>query len=284
MYFSNLLNCFDFRTLEHFDTEYTLMSSVALISDHFHLKRLPSTSMLDPDAERQSIIHEGYMHWQLQPAGKLSWKKLMRRPQLEKWLYAWFLKICLPYPQSNLDGMTVHSPFNLTIFLRLLSRVQEVGYPAHWLSDIINSLCAGVITTTARPPQTLVSDVAEIKKVHPARQIWVSPWAAELSTLLALWRPLLGFGFTLPDAISPSDVYECHIPFKKDFKGDGLRMARFMLLFWDAKCGKLPLRTMRDLLLNGESAEEDENTSFKNGGIHVLSVWKYTVATKTATF
>jgi hypothetical protein len=44
---------------------------------------------------------------------------------------------------------------NSTTLFRLVERLAEVGYPAHWLSGILVAVCSGVVFTTARAPRRL---------------------------------------------------------------------------------------------------------------------------------
>ncbi|CCC08308.1 hypothetical protein SMACR_01856 [Sordaria macrospora] len=125
--FTVLLNPPKFKTHEQFQAEYALMPSEANITNHFHLKRVPPPppSMSHPLG---SFFEESYFVWQLQPGEKLPWEKLMARPQLE----------------------------------RLISQLHELGYPAHWVSGILSSICEGTITTTTRAPTAEVITPQEL--------------------------------------------------------------------------------------------------------------------------
>lgn len=123
-------------------------------------------------------------------------EKLMKRTEFERWVYGFFLKICLPYPRivANQDGSPVFAPFNLTVFT-LISQMHEVGYPAHWISRILNAICEGTITTTTRAPRAEVVTPEDIDKLYPTRKINIAPWKSEFTTLLSLWRHLSRSGF-----------------------------------------------------------------------------------------
>lgn len=72
------------------------------------------------------------MIWDSQPTKKLILgRDSLSQPQLEKWLYSFFLKLCIPAPREPEDIPPMNSPLNLTAFLRLISHLHEIGYPAH---------------------------------------------------------------------------------------------------------------------------------------------------------
>ncbi|KAM7183786.1 hypothetical protein V8F33_013365 [Rhypophila sp. PSN 637] len=282
VWYNNLLNCSSFTDMDQFHAEYTLLPSESLISKQFQLKR--QSSHLDV----QNFLQVGYMYWDLvHPTGSpLPFEKLlMSRPQLEKWLHAWFLKICLSYPRGQRDGYAIHSPFNLTVLLRLMAHLHEVtGYPAHWLARILRALCNDSLTTTARSSVRLITTVADLNKTYLPKKMNISPYNAELTTLVELWRPLFKFGFALPQeqTVSPQDVVECKVLFRGGFKGDdGLRMSRFMILLWNKSLLGTPPVTLRGLL-SGEDANWAKILEKK--GMHVVSIFAYSVAAQTASF
>lgn len=76
--------------------------------------------------------------------------------------------ICVSGVVSSKDGPQSRlRPLNLTIFLRLLSHISKLGYPAHWLSHVVNSLLKGEITTIARAPRRLVLLQKDVDEAHP---------------------------------------------------------------------------------------------------------------------
>ncbi|KAK7975788.1 hypothetical protein PG989_014251 [Apiospora arundinis] len=82
-----------------------------------------------------------YYKWErvAAPSKSMEFRDLMPQPQLAKWLHAHFLKICLPYKRGRAFDL-VDAPLNLTVFIRLLIHVAELGYPAHWLSKLVGEL------------------------------------------------------------------------------------------------------------------------------------------------
>ncbi|KAK4221335.1 hypothetical protein QBC38DRAFT_492290 [Podospora fimiseda] len=76
---------------------------------------------------------EGYFVWDQVPARKLLPQQgRLSRQALETSLYAFFLRLCLPYPRPSQERAPLYSPLNLTVFLRLVGHLSSIGYPSHW--------------------------------------------------------------------------------------------------------------------------------------------------------
>lgn len=78
------------------------------------------------------------------------------------------LKICIPYPRPKWEQELVHTPLNSTTLFRLIARMQEIGYPAHWFSEILQEIFDGRLATTARAPRQKTVDEKVLKRAHPA--------------------------------------------------------------------------------------------------------------------
>lgn len=300
-----------FQTHSHFQAEYLLMYNNKRIKDHFSLTRKADgdqkilesmgaagdlANML-PDGTKAlgSFMYEGYIVWERAPAGKLTEQNRLSRTALEKWLYAHFLKICLPYARRKSSDRPVHAPLNLTAFLRLVSLLSERGYPSHWLSGVLAALCGdkpgdkpdGEIVTTARAPRQIATDEADVDAVHPAIKMTIAPWKAEFTTLLSIWSRLLPFGFIAPPGAvtQPRHIAEYSVCFP-NFTEDELRIPDFVLLFWDPKVGEIPgTGRMRRILLDDEMGETSEAAkNAKRRGVHVFSTFKFVTDSRTASF
>ena len=89
----------------------------------------------------------------------------------------------------------VKFPNTLVVFVALLGELKNIGYPSHWLVDLVQSPIGNTVVTdrviyrgtTPRP----VSELAVTSHTHRIR---VDPWLAELDTILA--SPLEGLPFT----------------------------------------------------------------------------------------
>lgn len=110
------------------------------IRNHFSLTRRPADNPMasmpgppgSPPMPISPLTVDRGMIWDSQPTKKLILgRDSLSRPQLEKWLYSFFLKLCIPAPREPEDIPPMNSPLNLTAFLRLISHLHEIGYPAH---------------------------------------------------------------------------------------------------------------------------------------------------------
>ncbi|KAL1633607.1 hypothetical protein SLS56_002755 [Neofusicoccum ribis] len=110
---------------------------------------------------------------------------------------------------SNVPDYTawtiVHSPLNMSIFFRLLNHLREVGYPAHWLSDILSPLLTNTLETGARPPRTVPLALEETQQMftNPPQPMSITPFITELTTLASIWLPALNFGLLSGHAAIP---------------------------------------------------------------------------------
>ncbi|KAI1780638.1 hypothetical protein F4818DRAFT_451060 [Hypoxylon cercidicola] len=278
------------KNIDHFNAEYLIMYDRATIQKHFQVKLSKSTKF-----HRMSLPYcMSYYHgWARCQNGASPLEQLMPQPRLSKWLLAHFLKICLPFPRPAVyDDNLVYAPNNLTVFMRLLVQMAEVGYPGHWLSSIITSLSSGSVTTTARAPQKYVLDRAAVDAVYPSRTMSVKPWTAEFTTLVTMWRGVLPFAVVTPSGILPSPEiiteYSIYIPphrSEEAHQSEGIEVPHFTLVFWnDGKYDKPP-RFLRPILLDDE--EGDTTTSaqkIRSDGIVMLGTFKCSLKECTATF
>jgi hypothetical protein len=293
-----LLNPPLFTNREHFQAEHLLMYGNSRIADHFFLLQQPKERLpRDDDIERLmgplaafgpgGFMSENYQTWDAQPVQKLPMQRRLSRPALEKWLYAHFLKICLPHPRPRSSQAPVHAPLNLTAFLRLVAHLAPVGYPAHWLAGVLTALVHpnGEITTTARPPRKLVTDQADVDAVFPPAKMAVAPWQAEFSTLLAVWSRLLPFSFIAsPNTlVAPTEIAEYTVTFPA-FRDSHLRVPHFMLLFWDASQGDIPPSIDRILRDDEKGDTSTSARRIKRKAIHIFQAFQYVRDTRTASF
>ncbi|EAQ82947.1 hypothetical protein CHGG_10765 [Chaetomium globosum CBS 148.51] len=177
--FTVLLNPPEFNSHQHFQSEYLVLHDDKRIKDHFAMARIPGyiegeealgpmdkSDMLQvmrmtgyPHLTSLDFVAEGYIVWGGCRPKRLSRgnNDLLPRAVLEKWLHAFFLKTCLPFPRNTTTMSPVYSPLNLTALLRLATHLAHAGYPAHWLSAILADLCSGAIATAARAPRALIT-------------------------------------------------------------------------------------------------------------------------------
>jgi hypothetical protein len=71
---------------------------------------------------------------------------------------------------------------------------QQLGYPAHWLSDILSNILNNQLHTTARFPRTSPLTIAESKEKHSRIRVDAAPLLPEFSSLAAIRLAELPFG------------------------------------------------------------------------------------------
>ncbi|KAI1498753.1 hypothetical protein F5X99DRAFT_431519 [Biscogniauxia marginata] len=278
------LNTYAFEDHEQFLREYTLMSDTEAIQNHFGVV-LREDSPSRTDYPGHDLALNGYTMWSATAAKRLPLAKLMSRNALQRFLDAHLLKICVPFPRPKQNVELVYAPLNLTMLFRLVVRMHEVGYPAHWLSGIINRMLEGELTTSARAPRQMVQDAQSVDLVHPTKTMSIRPWAAELSTLGSIWQPLLPFGLLFRKGLLPplDTIKKYGITFPP-YWDDWLSRPHFMLVFWDSKLGSPP-EILRKTLIDDELGDHrDKSKTIRESGIHVLTTFRWVTKTRTAWF
>ncbi|GAB1317037.1 Tetratricopeptide [Madurella fahalii] len=318
--FTVLLNPPEFRSHQDFQSEYLVLHDDNRIKDHFAMARIPGYTKDEVDGPKDKsamlqamrmnsgyshldsidFITEGYIVWGRCSTKRLSrGKDLLSRPALEKWLQGFFLKICVPFTRPTVTMSPVYSPLNLTAFLRLIAHLADIGYPAHWLSGILADLCSGAIKTTARAPRAVITTPEHVNAVSPQLAMSTAPWAAELSTLLSIWSPLLPFGLTTPRGhlLAPTDIAEYSVSFPYFKDNSQLRLPHFILVFWKSPeeggaAAPPPGNLLHSILREDEMSDElaepkltglSEN-EMKRDMIRVFTTLSYDCKTKTVAF
>ncbi|KAJ3495502.1 hypothetical protein NLG97_g3351 [Lecanicillium saksenae] len=205
------------------------------------------------------FTYEDYMIWEATPKSVAKRGPLLSKPEFEKWIYGHLLKICLPYPRPTRSSQPVHAPLNLASLFSFLSGMFEVGYPAHWITNILSCVCSGQITTSARPPRHRI---------------------AEFTTLLSVWRRLLPFGTDAAGGalIAGDKIAQYRISFPSPRNSDDLS-PHLILLFWNPKY-KLDMFTSNyDVMCDGSSSVE-----IREQGMVCVTTFQYATKAKEATF
>lgn len=266
------------KSHRHFDNEYIGLNDPAELESIFHVKSEP------PEDLGAFPVLAQYVKWHHQPV-ETSFSNLLPRSHFETWLYRLFLKMAIPIKRPLRDFALVYSPLNLTAFLRLCCHLHSVGYPAHWISGVLEDLVSGKIRTTARPPRTDPLAIEENTAQKSALKQSTKPFVAELSTLLSLWQFRLPFGILSENIPIIHDVhkYEFDFPNCEDFYGETpvFVLALFCLKILPGEASK----DLRPILLDdevGNSSPQARQT--REEGLHIISTWKWKRATKTATF
>ncbi|KAK4185855.1 tetratricopeptide [Podospora australis] len=283
--FTVLLNPPMFEDHADFQSKYFLMHQDKQLTDHFALKRRPRDDGAPDDGSDPFSMMMGMMGMMGMPGGAtgfvtegyIVWDQVPARKLLPK--------------QGLLPRAHLYSPLNLAAFMRLVAHLSSIGYPSHWLSAVLEALCSGEITTTARAPRQVTADKFDVDDPHPATKMTVAPWRADFTTTLGVWSRLLPFGFVVPPASipGPDEVGEYSVtfpPLRAD-ADDYLRSPHFVLVFWDSRKGGASKAgrkgILRKILLNDETGfQMKEAAEKRKTGIHVFSSLHYDSDTETA--
>ncbi|SMR47986.1 unnamed protein product [Zymoseptoria tritici ST99CH_3D1] len=271
-----------FSSAEAFDAEYTALHKPSDIEKIFHVA-LERTQDYNMDAMLGMMPMCAYLRWHHQEVST-EYKDLMPRPQLETWIYRLFLKLVLPVAKEDTVSNTlIYCPLNLTGIFRNLAHLQAIGYPAHWLSDILSSILSGSITTTARPPRSEPLKPKEIDTVFPTRKQTLAPFMAEFSTLASMWQqyPLGATSNFVP--LDKIKQYTVKFP-KTNFSVR--TWPGFILVFHKKTLSERIASNLRQYLLNDEVGFKNNKTAWilREKEIHVLSTWEWNRKETTAKF
>jgi hypothetical protein len=250
-----------FHNLEHFLAEYQLISNFDMLLKLTQVKVLFAGSQPVPMAD--------YTLYQAQwPPKPHNFRSLLPRKAFCKRLYGLFFKLALPMPSDMLEFLVIiHSPLNLTILFRLISQLRKIGYPSHWLSEILINILENKVITTSRLPRSLPVRIEDIKQDYPEKRMTTAPFASEMATLTTIFQPLLPFPIISSALPSASDTYNYsfHLP---EYLGFDPAQSCLVLLFWDddlmanvdIRNGKDSKPTLRDLLDPTPDDEVDKDS------------------------
>jgi hypothetical protein len=279
-----LRNTTVWTTHDQFLAEYLLLGHRSKIYSHFGTDMSDKSKATEKQLSGMMIDGGGCVmalqyNWKRGHGFPLAWNKLMSREEVKRWLYAHFLKLCLPFKRGVAGNDLVIAPLNMMTEFHLVSHLHRVGYPAHWLGEILALLCEGEITTTARAPTALITDVEHVQRVHPLKKLCLQPFTAEFRTLLAIWRPLLPFGLILPNRPLPAfnTVKEFRITFPRNPTLTDLERPHFVLVLKNTSF--IVENDLRSSLLDVSTYSAETEDS-----IHVISTFQWEMDTSTVTF
>lgn len=131
----------------------------------------------------------------------MSYGELLPKKELYKWFYALFFRIVLPYTTNRPNyKLMVYNPLNLTVLMHLIAHMGTLGYPSHWLSEVLLAIIEDQVITTARPPRAFPAGPDDVSREYPERKLSTAPFADEMKTLVAMFQQALLF------SISPSVI------------------------------------------------------------------------------
>jgi hypothetical protein len=246
--------------------EYTGIASLEAAESLLGLIHVETEMDVINDAKRLALkqplwsILKCPYHWRL--AGP---QDLPQKQQFTLWLTHMFFKLALPVPRdSGSSWCVVEQPLTLSTFVRLCaSLVVDRGIPMHWISDVVDSILGGTLTTLAMPPLTVpltLDDAAYI--LHPesvglhiqtAQTFHLQPLLPELRALLIRCMPVLGFRLLTP--LPPrSSVGNHTIPF--EIVEARYSMARVLTLFFVGPGAIQPGQEMWRKIVKGSKVED----------------------------
>lgn len=266
-----------FKTHSHYNNEYVALSAPNDLKKTFQVRSEIEDWRLD-----NPIILTEYIHYHHEPEVLTSATR-MPRDQLETWLFRLFLKLAIPKDRDLRNYVLVYSPLNLTAFLRLCGHLHNIGYPAHWISGVLEDICSGKITTKARPPRSEPLSIKEVKADMPALQQSTAPFVAELSTLLGLWQLALPFG-VLSTSIPRLDLIRNYNITFENVSDLIAEPAHFVLIIFDVMLVPHEIRTLRPYILSDELGDQSQKAARARENVHIISTWDWDAERKTAKF
>ncbi|KAJ7500536.1 hypothetical protein B0H11DRAFT_1995698 [Mycena galericulata] len=138
--------------------------------------------------------------------------ELATRPELTRWLTRVVLYTCVP-GTPGMQMARVRMPNNLVAFIHLLIHLHAVGYPAHWLSEFLQTLLSDTLVTDVAPYLgKFPIPLSDLTRSVPPRRVRLEPWVAEFESILATARVGMPFAVPVPPGFATSHseigVYE----------------------------------------------------------------------------
>jgi hypothetical protein len=287
-----------FPTLASFDNEYALLPDASAVQKVFKaqakkLEDMEGTLIPGRDPIERLMGGGGAFsmsnYWSWRPSARdASIQELWSRQQMEKWLYQLFMKTVLPTERPTEHFELIYSPSNSTAFFRVLETIHGNGYPVHWLADVVLTLLANRVKTTARPPRSYPLQISETSKEFKEAHVDLSPFMVELRVLTALWLPELPFGLASPLAVPfPSQIRSCSIKFTETIWRGDTKTPVFSLLFCKGDYVKALLEpglNIRAVLLSDERRDKSASATAIRKNCAVINTWEWAPSTKTGSF
>ncbi|KAI1096167.1 hypothetical protein F5B19DRAFT_502463 [Rostrohypoxylon terebratum] len=286
-------------TQDQFLTEFLLLADRRAISDIFTTTLTERSSCIEAKILSMEEFKEGGefvmmpepFNWVRTKNNPISWDKIMPRDELVKWLHMHFLKLCLPPRRNKFDGDFVFMSLNMTAFFRLITHLSRIGYPSHWLSEVLTELHSGQISSQARAPELALATKSEVMRIRPKRDVFIEPFMGEFRTHFAIWNRLLRFGILQNPEITIQQVdtireYRQRFPSIHD--GDVLNIYHpvITLVLWNVSLnGEIPRDGLRQTLLDDEYTDPKyQGISRQIGRVHIISTVKIVTSSMSVSF
>ncbi|KAF1991587.1 hypothetical protein K402DRAFT_416873 [Aulographum hederae CBS 113979] len=283
-----LRNTTTWRDIRDFHAEYTLTST-----DKEMLLVTGGEIFPDPIWPQCEMPMADYLYWHSATNEKLSFSDLMSRASLERWLCSLFLKIALPFKQSEVFMTYVFNPLNLSMFFRVFIRLHDLGYPSHWLSTVLDCILSNGIETSARPPRSCPVTSTGAGKVNRERHVSIKPFIPEITTLAALWVPVLPFG-VITTAMPPADsIKKYSIQFGQLYPirfGSSVNTTNVLVFYASKKehgqhVRNTDLSNLRSILVDDEQGEQSASAKrMRKEALIVITTFEFSNKERKAKF
>eukprot|EP01133_Synstelium_polycarpum_P007912 gene7912-9290_t len=170
--FGILLNTGLFKNLEEVVKSYTMIPSMKDTERYLGVKHV-----------RGDIWDT--IHWTRCPS-PVALNRLLTREALSAWLVQLFILIAMPAPIDPRNPCTINAPNNVSVFFRLLAHLKLVGYPSHWLQEVVDHLCANASVTSTSFQTNRVVPVVSSKTPEPKKYALYA-FHLEFKTQASLW-------------------------------------------------------------------------------------------------
>lgn len=224
-------NCL--RNSSIFDDVEDYLSEYQFISDEASLIALTQVAVLMRGTPPLAMSDFTAYVWAPIPNSQHSFSNLLPRKRFTKWFYGLFFRLMLPFEQDlHRVNEVIVSPLNTTIIFHLVAHLHTLGYPAHWLSELLNNIIENKVVTTARPPRNHHTSPADVEREYAARNLCTGPFSYEIATQARLFEPLLPFSLASPKCPKENEISNYHftIPSYDNFNP---RTSNLMLFFFN---------------------------------------------------
>ncbi|OKL59652.1 hypothetical protein UA08_05130 [Talaromyces atroroseus] len=152
------------------------------------------------------------------------YEHLLSRAELTRFVITQFFRLAAPCGRSFLAGNNSDretSASNLANFFDILIHLHDVGYPAHWLADVLAKILGDGVNASPSPPRTPdesnprrnnTASMAALEDVYGSS---AAPFIPELSTLTTMFQRVLPFSPIATGLPSPASICQYSINFNK---------------------------------------------------------------------
>lgn len=124
--------------------------------------------------------------------------ELASRQELVAWLTRVFVYTVLPGAAGR-GPVRVRMPNNLIAFFGLINYLPEVGYPAHWIADLVQGLLSGKMTTDIAPYQgQWPIPLSDMRRRVARRAVRTDTWLLDMENVFAVSQQGFPFAVSLP--------------------------------------------------------------------------------------